>query len=313
MTVTSGAVSIGISTVAAGTGSVVALAAATAAGAASTAAAGAAALAAAGAAPKSAAVFASTAVVSFLISDSNMLVLLWTGKCVNRYSTYKVAWVRARVIVGAPPIGEWSGVRDQSVRNFWATVSGKTNAVVSLLTDKRAMFKRFNKVYWFSPSVDTIRNLPIPDENIFTGYDPDDLELLLAELDDDDWTCDMSVLMVFDDLVTSMKKNDDVFLKLILNRRHILEFPISVIMMTQKFNKIPLELRQQATDIMTFKPLNKKEKETIIDELIDMERQDANFMLDVVFDKPHNFLLIKAEENPRSRYFKNFDKIEFEE
>ena len=191
--------------------------------------------------------------------------------------------------------------------------SGKTNAVVSLLTDKRAMFKRFNKVYWFSPSVDTIRNLPIPDENIFTGYDPDDLELLLAELDDDDWTCDMSVLMVFDDLVTSMKKNDDVFLKLILNRRHILEFPISVIMMTQKFNKIPLELRQQATDIMTFKPLNKKEKETIIDELIDMERQDANFMLDVVFDKPHNFLLIKAEENPRSRYFKNFDKIEFEE
>ena len=103
-----------------------------------------------------------------------------------------------------------------------------------------------------------------------------------------------------------------IMLKLLYNRRHI-GSGISVIMTSQKYNKIPLEIRSVSTGIFFFETKNKSEIETLYDEYGNMKRPDFNKLLAFVFDKKYNFLYMNLLNPVNAMYYKNFNKLSIDE
>lgn len=216
-----------------------------------------------------------------------------------------------------PPVSQ--PIRNQQNSFFWGVSgmprSGKTNLIISLLEDDNVFNGRFNKVFFFSPSINTVSNgLPIPDSQIYNGYDANLINEIIDDLnarENVEKQCD--VLMIFDDLMASIKKKDNSFLSLVANRRHkILGGSISIILITQKFNKIPRQFRDMYSAVIMFRPSTKKEMASIYDEVIILDRQDSQMLFDLTFSERHNFLYIDLTEgNREKRYFPNFGRLEW--
>ena len=99
------------------------------------------------------------------------------------------------------------------------------------------------------------------------------------------------------------KKNCDPFLRLIYNRRHA---KISIILVSQVYNKIPIEIRKASSAIFFFRNNNKKEIDTIYDEFASQSRDEFKFICNSVFKKQHDFLLI---DTVHDKYYSNFDEM----
>ena len=97
-------------------------------------------------------------------------------------------------------------------------------------------------------------------------------------------------------------------LKLCFNRRHIAG-GASVIITTQKFNKVPKELRACATGIFFFRSKNKAEIETLHKELINLDIKDFQKVLDYIFNEDHSFLYLNLELPNEKMFFKNFNQL----
>ena len=119
-------------------------------------------------------------------------------------------------------------------------------------------------------------------------------------------------MIVFDDVVTQISKNMRVMLKLLYNRRHVGK-GISVIMSSQKYNKIPLEIRTVATGLFFFETKNKSEIESLYEEYGNMKKADFLKLLAYVFDKKYNFLYMNLLNPVDSMYYKIFNKLSIEE
>jgi hypothetical protein len=94
-------------------------------------------------------------------------------------------------------------------------------------------------------------------------------------------------------------------LTIIYNRRHL---GISVILISQKYNKVPLELRVGMSAVMTFNK-SKKEIDAIFDEWVNLPRKQFDEIVRNVYDKPHNFLYLRVNAPEDDKYHKNFDQI----
>ena len=116
------------------------------------------------------------------------------------------------------------------------------------------------------------------------------------------------ILMIFDDVVTQIKKHIQPMLKLIYNRRHI-GGGCSIMMTTQKFNKIPLELRAVASGVFFFNTQNKSEIDALFREYISLTKDEFQEVLKYVFDAKHNFLYINLELPAELSLFKNFNQL----
>ena len=97
-------------------------------------------------------------------------------------------------------------------------------------------------------------------------------------------------------------------LKLAYNRRHI-SGGLSMIISTQKLNKIPLELRTAISGLFMFDTKNKQEIDAVWKEYIPLSRQEFAAVLQYVFDKAHNFLYLNLSLPAEKMMFKNFDRI----
>ena len=179
--------------------------------------------------------------------------------------------------------------------------SGKTNLLLNMITTKGKMYyKKFDRIEFWSPSRNTIaKKIKLPDERFHDQLDFDELEEIIKTL-----TPDKNNLFIFDDCISSIKKNCDIFLKLIYNRRHL---HISIILVSQVYNKIPAEIRKCASSIYFFKNHNKKEMDTIWEDFISISRDDFKFICNTVFKHAHDFLLI---DTITDKYYSNFDEIQ---
>lgn len=198
--------------------------------------------------------------------------------------------------------------------------SGKTNLLLNLIKKKNCFYYRqFNKIYIFSNSFHTIKEkLSLPPENIINGLDMGVLQNII-ESEQEEYQEDLAediapskILFIFDDVITTVQKNMKEMLKLCFNRRHIAG-GASVIITTQKYNKVPLELRTCATGIFFFNTKNKEEISTLHKELINLDKNAFIEVLEYVFDRPHNFLYLNLENNNDNMMFKNFNKIVIED
>ena len=197
--------------------------------------------------------------------------------------------------------------------------SGKTNLWLNLISRRKWAYNRqFHKVYIFSNSLHTIKKkLKLPDEQLIHGFSPESLqEVLSAEQEEEDELDEGEnpnrILMIFDDVVTQIKKHIQPMLKLIYNRRHIAG-GCSVMLTTQKFNKIPLELRAVASGVFFFNTKNKAEIDAVFREYIGLSREEFQKVLKFVFDAPHNFLYVNLELPGDKSLFKNFNQLRINE
>mmetsp|Transcript_36540 Transcript_36540/g.86810 ORF Transcript_36540/g.86810 Transcript_36540/m.86810 type:complete len:247 (+) Transcript_36540:1878-2618(+) len=184
--------------------------------------------------------------------------------------------------------------------------SGKTSLAVNMLTSKQAYKKAFHRVHVIMPphSVASLKN------NIFKRHQRVYDELDLPTIDkilrtvQEDAEEERSSLLLMDDVTASLKNElQNMLRKAIYNRRH---YRLSVLVLVQSYNAMPLSIRKTLSHFVAFKPRNKKEMENIWQELIFLPRETAEALLRWVYDKPHDFLFADVNTNSLCR---NFDLI----
>lgn len=217
------------------------------------------------------------------------------------------------------PVGEHLNKYDMlSHLNSYSTTaiigkpgSGKTSLMTGFLKGKgkKKVFRKcFNHILLVMPksSRESMK------DNIFEGHPEDkmfeelDFETindiynkLLASTENNENT-----LLILDDVGASLKNNEiqKVLRKIIFNRRHL---KCHIIMLLQSFISCPREVRKLFTNVFIFKPA-KTEFQTLFDELFETAKDNAIHVMNVVYDKPHQYLMLNVESQ---RMYKGFDEI----
>ena len=193
--------------------------------------------------------------------------------------------------------------------------SGKTSLILNLVCKSNKVYnKKFDRIYVFSPSLITLKDDPfgdLPDEQLFGELTANDLEKVLADIKD----TGEKILFIMDDVVNDMKKAGvlTVLNKMLMNRRHLAGSggSCSFIITTQIYNKVPITLRKTATQVILYSTKNKKEIDTIFDELILIPKDDYYQILKYCFDKKHNFIYIDINKSHDKMFHKCFNELSF--
>ena len=195
---------------------------------------------------------------------------------------------------------------------------GKTTLMYSLLTYRKSpYYRKFDKVYVFSPSLATSKDnrlKSIAEEQKYMNMNEANLQKVYDEIEGSG----ERILILADDVVNDVKKDmgvQNLLNKMMMKRRHICGpsddgdgCGLSMWMTTQVFNKLPRPLRATADFHIVFKTTNKKELDTIFDEIVLLPRKTFDEMNKYVFDDKHNFILIDTNERYDRMYHKNLNK-----
>tara|TARA_R110002167_G_scaffold40757_5_gene124987 strand:- start:848 stop:1633 length:786 start_codon:yes stop_codon:yes gene_type:complete len=195
--------------------------------------------------------------------------------------------------------------------------SGKTNLLLNLTTKANKNFNRkFDRVYLFSPSVMTMENNPfelLPDDQKYEELTLSNLQSVLADIKESG----EKVLFIFDDVIADMRGKgkaqlENLLHKVFFNRRHLAGKggSVSIIATSQTYNKIDPKIRRTASHLIFFENKNKKELDTIFDEVILIPKKEYYDTLRYVFDKPFQFLYIDTTLRDNKMMFKNFNQLE---
>jgi len=194
---------------------------------------------------------------------------------------------------------------------------GKTNLILSLVCKNgKAFNKKFDKIFLWSPSINTVSNDPfetLPDDQKFDDIDIENLEEVLDEIRDSG----ERVLFIWDDIVNQIRSNGQLEKKchkVLMNRRHLCGAGgcCSVIMTTQVYNKTSAPLRKVASHLFLWKTSNKKELETIYDEMVMIPRDEWFSILRHTFQRKHDFLYMDLTKNEKSMFHRNFNLLKFQ-
>ena len=207
------------------------------------------------------------------------------------------------------------------ILNFFMLVcgrpgSGKTSLILNLICKRGKMYnKKFDKVFVFSPSLMTMKDEPfgeLPEEQVHTDLTLENFQTALDSIAN----TGEKILFILDDVVNDMKKTmaiQTLLSKALMNRRHLAGAggSTSFIITTQVYNKIPAPIRKTASHIILYHTRNKKEIETIYDELIVLPKEDFFEILKYCFDKRHNFIYIDINKSYDKMFHKCFNQLEF--
>lgn len=186
--------------------------------------------------------------------------------------------------------------------------SGKSSMCISLLNSKEAFKKCFHNIILFCPpnSRASIKNdfwgKNIEEDNIFDELNLENLETAynIAELNASEG---YKTLIILDDVQKYLKgENEKYLLHMVNNRRHA---GLSIWLCCQNYKNIPLQVRQNLTDLFIFK-VNKNELSNIFDEQIEMYKNKFDDIINKIFKNPHDFLYINSLNQ---RFFDNWDEI----
>lgn len=197
-------------------------------------------------------------------------------------------------------------------RSFFMTVigsagSGKTSLMVNMLRSPQMYKRAFHHVYLVMPP----NSLASLDMKAFQKHDKVYEELTFETLDKIHERAKASSeegefsILVIDDQTAALKDREvqRLMKQLIFNRRHL---RLSIVMLVQSYNAIPLSVRKTVGHFAMYKPRNKKEYGAIFDELIFLDQQTADDLMRFVFRERYDFLFCDVEQ---SLFFRNFDRI----
>lgn len=189
--------------------------------------------------------------------------------------------------------------------------SGKTSLVTGFLKGKgkKKVFRKcFNHVLLVMPksSRESMK------DNIFKDHSDDKMfeELNLETINNiynrllSSTGNNENTLLILDDVGASLKNNElqRIMKQIIFNRRHL---KVHIIMLLQSFISCPKEIRKLATNVFMFKP-SKVEFEKLFEELFETAKDNAIHIMNVVYDKPHQYLMLNVESQ---KMYKGFDEI----
>lgn len=205
--------------------------------------------------------------------------------------------------------------------------TGKTSLALGLLKidrDKGGFRKAYNRIYVVSPTAkyddkwDRLIHEVDEEGNYYTECNDETIEDIMDKLEafNEEWKVEEearkkkrgkpSSLVIIDDCVDAFSKRQKNKLnKLILTLRHL---KTSVWIMSQKLNAVPQLIRAQARCISFFPTLNRREEETLVNEI---NIDDALFKKLIGFagaGDDHPFLHIKIGEG-KPMFFRKFDRI----
>lgn len=197
-------------------------------------------------------------------------------------------------------------------RSFFMTIigsagSGKTSLMVNLLRSPQMYKKAFHHVHLVMPP-NSLASLDLKafkkHDKVWPELDWDTLDKIhhraMESSDEDEFT-----LLVLDDQAAALKDREIQRLMklLIYNRRHL---RLSIIMLVQSYNTIPLPVRKTISHLAMMKPRNKKETKNIFEELIFLDPVTADRLMRFVFRERYDFMFCDVE---KSLFFRNFDRI----
>jgi GTPase SAR1 family protein len=197
--------------------------------------------------------------------------------------------------------------------------SGKTTLAFRLFNDKKfkgSYFGCFDKIYLFSKSLGSITDaIHIPPQRQFIVFGLEDIRDVIDEAKtnfiesiEEEAEDTHQSLLIFDDCISLFEKNIKEFLTIAYNRRNI---GVSIMLISQKWNKIPLELREAISEIYLFKPNTRYELSALHRDLCDdITLEEFRELCHIVYDEPHIFMLIKKSNDHSTEYYRNFKRIE---
>ena len=185
--------------------------------------------------------------------------------------------------------------------------SGKTSMMVNLITSKQAYKRVYHAVHVIMPShsVASLKsNVFRKHDKVYDELDYETLDGILEQVMEDAEDGYQS-LLVMDDVTASLK--DKEVQKLMKNaiflRRH---YHLSIVVLVQSYNSMPLPIRKTISHLVMFKPRNKREYSSIFDELIFLDKETSHALVRYVFDRPYRFLYVDVENNA---FHKDYDRI----
>lgn len=191
--------------------------------------------------------------------------------------------------------------------------SGKTSLMVNFLTEMGMYKQTFDHVHMCCPK----NSLGSLKDDIWENHPADKMHATLDyfTLDTLHTKCmdraqmkpraETTLLIIDDQAVWLKKKEIEAKLReLIYNRRHL---RLSVWILVQSYNAMPLTIRKTLSHFFLFRPRNKKEAESIWEELMFLPRKTGDALLKFVYRDQHDFLMGSANTG---ELFRNFNAIE---
>jgi len=191
--------------------------------------------------------------------------------------------------------------------------SGKTSAMVNMLTNPNLLGDYFDFIYLFTgntkPDKELIKDLKLPKKQIITDFDEEDVKQIMDKaertIEQHGFKDSPKLMLVFDDILDNQKfLKSKTMLTLATANRH---YNISYIFCSQYYKKINAVIRTNCRYYMIF-PSSMSECEKIADELTGPNMTKKQFIkyLQHATDKRYSFLSINADsEDPLRRMFEN--------
>ena len=162
--------------------------------------------------------------------------------------------------------------------------------------------KVYDKIFVFMPSASQASmkdNLfgQLPEEQRFEELTEETMDM--AECQFEKINC-----VIIDDMTVHLK-DKDVQKRLrewSFNRRHL---GLSIFILSQSWNAVPLSIRKVINNAFIFK-VGKKEMELIFKEMVESHESKVGDILKLVYDKPHQFLFINFSAQ---RFYKGWDEL----
>lgn len=190
--------------------------------------------------------------------------------------------------------------------------SGKTQAMVNIMTNKHLLKDYFDEVYLFTdtnPDKELISDLKLKKKNIITDFDELKVKEIMDEqqtiIDEKGFNKSPKIMFLFDDILSNQKfLKSKTVTKLATANRH---FNISYIFASQYYKKLTPVIRTNARYYVIF-PSSMSEVEKIAEELTPPSMSKTKFInyLQHATAKKYSFMSINANsEEPLRRGFDN--------
>ena len=189
--------------------------------------------------------------------------------------------------------------------------SGKTSLLLNFFKRKEFYRSKFHNIFYICPmsSFLSVQKHPFSShDKVYHELTVEVLESIYSQLcemkesnEEQEYNC-----IIIDDMASSLKENDiqKSLNKMLIKARHL---NCAFIFTLQSYFYFPKMLRKQITNITMFKSKNVEEANTIFNELLNMNKDDALILYNYVFDEPYTHLDIDTVDN---KVYKNFHLLQ---
>ena len=192
--------------------------------------------------------------------------------------------------------------------------SGKSSLLLNFFKRKELYRSKFHNIFYICPMSSFLSVQKHPFNGFDKVYHELTVELLegiysqLCEMKESNEEQEYNIIVI-DDMASSLKENDiqKTLNKMLIKARHL---NCAFIFTLQSYYYFPKMLRKQITNITMFKSKNVEEANTIFNELLNMNKDDALKLYNYVFSEPYAHLDIDTVDN---KIYKNFNLLSIQD